>query len=210
MSTNESLLARRQASVARGVSLAHPVFVERAENALLWDVEGRRYVDFAGGIAVLNTGHRHPRVIESVRAQLERVTHACFQVTGYEPYVALCERLNRLAPGPGPNKTLLMTTGAEAIENAVKIARVATGRSAVISFAGGFHGRTIMALALTGKVEPYKAGFGPYPAEVHHAPFPECAARRFGRRRLRCAGDAFQVRRRAGPRGGDRVRAGAG
>jgi 4-aminobutyrate aminotransferase/(S)-3-amino-2-methylpropionate transaminase len=172
MSTNESLLARRQAAVARGVSLAHPVFVERAENAILWDVEGRRYVDFAGGIAVLNTGHRHPRVIAAVRAQLERVTHACFQVTGYEPYVALCERLNRLAPGAGPNKTLLMTTGAEAIENSVKIARAATDRSAVISFAGGFHGRTIMALALTGKIEPYKAGFGPYPAEIYHAPFP--------------------------------------
>jgi 4-aminobutyrate aminotransferase/(S)-3-amino-2-methylpropionate transaminase len=172
MSTNESLLARRQAAVARGVSLAHPVFLERAENALLWDVEGRRYVDFAGGIAVLNTGHRHPRVIAAVQAQLGLLTHACFQVTGYEPYVALCERLNRLAPGPGPNKTLLMTTGAEAIENAVKIARAATGRSSVISFAGGFHGRTIMALALTGKVDPYKTGFGPYPAEVYHVPFP--------------------------------------
>jgi 4-aminobutyrate aminotransferase/(S)-3-amino-2-methylpropionate transaminase len=172
MTTNESLLARRQAAVARGVSLAHPVFIERAENALLWDVEGRRYIDFAGGIAVLNTGHRHPRVIAAVQAQIGRLTHACFQVTGYEPYVALCERLNRLAPGPGPNKTLLMTTGAEAIENAVKIARAATGRSAVISFAGGFHGRTIMALALTGKVDPYKTGFGPYPAEVYHLPFP--------------------------------------
>jgi 4-aminobutyrate aminotransferase / (S)-3-amino-2-methylpropionate transaminase / 5-aminovalerate transaminase len=172
MSTNESLLARRQAAVARGVSLAHPIFLERAENALLWDVDGRRYVDFAGGIAVLNTGHRHPRVIEAARRQLERVTHACFQVTGYEPYVALCERLNRLAPGPAPNKTLLMTTGAEAVENAVKIARAATGRSAIVSFAGAFHGRTIMALALTGKVEPYKSGFGPYPAEVFHVPFP--------------------------------------
>jgi 4-aminobutyrate aminotransferase/(S)-3-amino-2-methylpropionate transaminase len=169
---NESLIARRQAAVARGVSMAHPMFVERAENALLWDVEGRRYVDFAGGIAVLNTGHRHPRVIEAARAQLERVTHACFQVTGYEPYVALCERLNELAPGPGPKKTLLMTTGAEAVENAVKIARAATGRAAVISFGGGFHGRTLMTLALTGKVEPYKAGFGPFPAEVFHAPFP--------------------------------------
>ena len=172
MNSNESLVARRQGAVARGVSMAHPVFIERAENALLWDADGRRYVDFAGGIAVLNTGHRHPRVLDAVRAQLERVTHTCFQVTGYEPYVALCERLNRLAPGPGPNKTLLMTTGAEAIENAVKIARASSGRSAVISFAGGFHGRTLMALALTGKVEPYKAGFGPYPAEVYHAPFP--------------------------------------
>ncbi|MBS1199563.1 MAG: 4-aminobutyrate aminotransferase apoenzyme [Proteobacteria bacterium] len=171
-SRNESLLARREAAVARGVSLAHPVFVERAENALLWDADGRRYVDFAGGIAVLNTGHRHPKVLEAVRRQLEKVTHTCFQVTGYEPYVELCERLNRLAPGPGPKKTLLMTTGAEAVENAIKIARAHTRRSAVISFSGGFHGRTLMALALTGKVAPYKAGFGPMPGEVYHAPFP--------------------------------------
>jgi len=171
-SRNDSLLARREAAVARGVSLAHPVFVERAENALLWDPDGRRYVDFAGGIAVLNTGHRHPRVLEAVRAQLEKVTHTCFQVTGYEPYVELCERLNRLAPGPGPKKTLLMSTGAEAVENAVKIARAYTKRSAVIAFSGGFHGRTLLALALTGKVAPYKAGFGPMPPEVFHAPFP--------------------------------------
>jgi 4-aminobutyrate aminotransferase/(S)-3-amino-2-methylpropionate transaminase len=169
---NESLLARREAAVARGVSLAHPVFIERAENALLWDPDGRRYVDFAGGIAVLNTGHRHPKVIAAVQAQLEKVTHTCFQITGYEPYVELAERLNRLVPGPGPKKTLLMTTGAEAVENAIKIARAWTKRSAVISFAGGFHGRTLMALALTGKVAPYKAGFGPMPGEVYHAPFP--------------------------------------
>jgi 4-aminobutyrate aminotransferase len=170
--SNESLVARRQAAVARGVSMVHPVFIERAENALLWDGEGRRYIDFAGGIAVLNTGHRHRRVMEAVRAQLDKVTHTCFQITPYEPYVALCEKLNALAPGKGPNKTVLMSTGAEAVENAVKIARAATGRSAIIAFSGGFHGRTIMALALTGKVEPYKAGFGPYPAEVYHAPFP--------------------------------------
>jgi len=171
-SRNDSLLARREAAVARGVSLAHPVFVDRADNALLWDPDGRRYVDFAGGIAVLNTGHRHPKVLEAVRMQLEKVTHTCFQVTGYEPYVELCERLNRLAPGAGPNKTLLMTTGAEAVENAIKIARAYTKRSAVIAFSGGFHGRTLMALALTGKVAPYKAGFGPMPPEVFHAPFP--------------------------------------
>jgi len=171
-SSNDALLARREAAVARGVSLAHPVFVERAENALLWDPDGRRYVDFAGGIAVLNTGHRHPKVLEAVRAQLEKVTHTCFQVTGYEPYVELCERLNQLAPGPGAKKTLLMTTGAEAVENAVKIARAYTKRSAVIAFSGGFHGRTLLALALTGKVAPYKAGFGPMPPEVFHAPFP--------------------------------------
>jgi 4-aminobutyrate aminotransferase/(S)-3-amino-2-methylpropionate transaminase len=170
--SNESLVARRQAAVARGVSMAHPVFIERAENALLWDGDGRRYIDFAGGIAVLNTGHRNRHVLEAVRAQLDKVTHTCFQITPYEPYVALCEKLNALAPGKGPNKTVLMSTGAEAIENAVKIARVATGRPAVIAFSGGFHGRTMMALALTGKIDPYKAGFGPYPAEVYHAPFP--------------------------------------
>ena len=172
MASNESLVARRQAAVARGVSMVHPVFVERAENALLWDGEGRRYVDFAGGIAVLNTGHRHRRVMEAVRAQLDRYTHTCFQITPYEPYVALCERLNALAPGKGPHKTVLMSTGAEAVENSIKIARAATGRPAVIAFSGAFHGRTIMALALTGKVDPYKSGFGPYPAEVYHAPFP--------------------------------------
>jgi 4-aminobutyrate aminotransferase/(S)-3-amino-2-methylpropionate transaminase len=172
LGSNESLVARRQAAVARGVSMVHPVFIERAENALLWDCEGRRYVDFAGGIAVLNTGHRHRRVMEAVRAQLDKVTHTCFQITPYEPYVELCEKLNALAPGKGPKKTMLMSTGAEAVENAVKIARAATGRAAVIAFSGAFHGRTIMALALTGKVEPYKSGFGPYPAEVYHAPFP--------------------------------------
>ncbi len=172
MASNESLVARRQAAVARGVSMVHPVFVERAENALLWDAEGRRYVDFAGGIAVQNTGHRHRRVMEAVRAQLDKFTHTCFQITPYEPYVALCERLNGLAPGKGPNKAVLMSTGAEAVENAIKIARAATGRSAVIAFSGGFHGRTYMALALTGKVDPYKTGFGPFPAEVYHAPFP--------------------------------------
>ncbi len=172
MASNESLVARRQAAVARGVSMVHPVFIERAENALLWDADGRRYVDFAGGIAVQNTGHRHRRVLEAVRAQLDKVIHTCFQITPYEPYVALCERLNALAPGNGPNKSVLMSTGAEAIENAVKIARASTRRSAIIAFSGAFHGRTYMALALTGKVEPYKAGFGPYPAEVYHVPFP--------------------------------------
>ncbi len=172
MASNESLVARRQAAVARGVSMVHPVFIERAENALLWDGDGRRYVDFAGGIAVQNTGHRHRRVMEAVRAQLDKFIHTCFQITPYESYVAVCEKLNALAPGKGPHKTVLMSTGAEAVENAVKIARAATGRAAVIAFSGAFHGRTMLALALTGKVDPYKAGFGPYPAEVYHAPFP--------------------------------------
>lgn len=172
MASNEELLERRRNAVPRGVASATGVFAARAENAEVWDVEGRRYIDFAGGIAVLNTGHRHPKVQAAVRDQLERYTHPCFQVTPYEPYVALAEKLNDLSPSKGPNKTIFLTTGAEAIENAVKIARAATGRPAVISFVGGFHGRTLMTMALTGKVDPYKKGFGPFPGEVYHVPYP--------------------------------------
>lgn len=172
MHTNADLLARRNAAVARGVANIHTLFAERADNAEVWDVEGKRYLDFATGIAVLNTGHRHPKVMAAVQAQMERFTHTCFHVMPYEPYVALAERLNELVPGDRPNKTLLVSTGAEAVENAIKIARAASGRSAIIAFGGGFHGRTLMALSLTGKVQPYKAGFGPFPAEVYHAPFP--------------------------------------
>ncbi|MBU3972155.1 MAG: 4-aminobutyrate--2-oxoglutarate transaminase [Alphaproteobacteria bacterium] len=172
MSTNADLHARRLAAVPRGVATATQIFAARAENAELWDVEGRRYVDFAGGIAVLNTGHRHPRVLEAVRAQLDAYTHTAFQVVAYEPYVELAERLNALAPFDGPAKTIFFTTGAEAVENAVKMARAATGRSAVIAFTGGFHGRTLLTMAMTGKVVPYKRLFGPLPGEVFHAPFP--------------------------------------
>ncbi len=171
--TNDALMARRAAALPRGVGQAFPVFAERAENAEIWDVEGRRWIDFCAGIAVVNTGHRHPRVVEAARAQLDHFTHTCFQVVAYESYVALCERLNELAPGSTPKKSLLMNSGAEAVENAVKIARAATGRSGIIAFGGGFHGRTMMTMALTGKVEPYKAGFGPFPAEVFHAPYPD-------------------------------------
>ena len=173
MDSNQRLAARLVDAVPRGISIATPFFVARAENAEVWDVEGRRYIDFAGGIAVQNIGHRHPRVIAAVRAQLEAFTHTAFQVTPYEVYVRLAERLNRLAPGPAPKKTIILSTGAEAIENAVKIARAATGRPAIISFSGGFHGRTMMALALTGKVTPYKVGFGPFSADVFHATFPD-------------------------------------
>jgi len=172
MSKNADLLQRRNAAVPRGVVTAMPVFAARAENAEFWDADGRRYVDFAGGIAVLNVGHRHPKVMAAVRAQLERYTHTAFQVTAYEPYIALAERLNALAPVAGPAKTILFSTGAEALENAVKIARAATGRRAVIAFAGGFHGRSFMAMALTGKTAPYKLRFGPLPGEVFHLPFP--------------------------------------
>ena len=172
MSTNSALLERRQAAVPRGVSSATPVFIDHAENSEIWDVEGRRFIDFAGGIAVLNTGHRHPRVMAAAQAQMERFTHAAFQVTAYEPYIALAERLNNLAPVEGPAKTIFFTTGAEAVENAVKIARAATGRTAVIAFTGAFHGRTMLTMAMTGKVAPYKRSFGPLPAEVYHLPFP--------------------------------------
>lgn len=172
MSTNASLLSRRKAAVPQGVATAAPIFAAHAEDAELRDVEGRRYVDFAGGIAVLNVGHRHPRVVEAVRRQLELYTHTAFQVVAYEPYIELCEKLNALAPITGATKTILFTTGAEAVENAVKIARAATGRSGVISFSGGFHGRTLLTMAMTGKVVPYKRGFGSLPGEVYHLPFP--------------------------------------
>lgn len=172
MNSNADLLARRLAAIPRGVSVATPVFADRAENAEIWDVEGKRYIDFAGGIGVLNTGHRHPKIMKAVEAQLARFTHTAFQVMAYEPYVELAERLNALAPFKRPAKTIFFTTGAEATENAVKIARAATGRSAVIAFTGGFHGRTLLTMAMTGKVLPYKKSFAPLPPEIYHVPFP--------------------------------------
>jgi len=172
MSKNSDLQKRRDAAIARGISNQLPVFVARARNAEIWDVEGRRYVDFASGIAVVNTGHLHPRVQAAVAAQLDAFSHTCFMVTPYAVAVELAERLNKLAPGPTAKKSIFVTTGAEAVENAIKIARAHTGRAGVIAFGGGFHGRTFMAMALTGKVAPYKATFGPFPAEIYHAPFP--------------------------------------
>lgn len=171
-STNAALMERRRQAIARGVGQAHPIFVARGRNAELWDVEGRRYIDFAGGIAVLNTGHSHPEIVAAVKAQLDLFSHTCFQVLAYEPYVELAERLIALAPGAFPKKALFLSTGAEAVENAVKIARFSTGRPGVIAFSGGYHGRTLMTLGLTGKVAPYKSGFGPFPGEVFHARFP--------------------------------------
>lgn len=172
MNSNHDLQRRRDAAFARGLGNQLPVYVERARNAEIWDVEGRRFIDFAGGIAVLNTGHLHPKVQAAAAAQLEAFSHTCLMITPYAVAVELAEKLNRLAPGPSPKKSIFVTTGAEAVENTIKIARAHTGRSAVIAFGGGFHGRTFMAMALTGKVAPYKAGFGPFPAEVYHAPFP--------------------------------------
>ncbi len=175
MSAATPLTERIAAAIPRGVGVPIPILTHHASGAEIWDVDGRRYIDFGGGIAVLNVGHRHPRVMAAVQAQLEAFTHTCFGVTPYESYIKLAERMNQLAPiaAPTKKKTIFLTTGAEAVENAVKIARHATGRPAIISFTGGFHGRTLMALALTGKVNPYKVGFGPFPADTFHAPFPD-------------------------------------
>ncbi len=169
---NIEISERKNNSISRSVGMMTQIYADRAENSEIWDVEGNRYIDFASGIAVVNTGHRHPRVIEAVKAQIDRFTHTCHQVVPYENYVALAERLNKLVPGDFEKKTVFVTTGAEAVENAVKIARAATGRSAVIAFGGGFHGRTFMGMSLTGKIVPYKAGFGSMPGDVFHAPFP--------------------------------------
>ncbi|MBX9468839.1 4-aminobutyrate--2-oxoglutarate transaminase [Rhizobium sp. WL3] len=169
---NAEISARKNDAISRGVGMTTQIYADKAENSEIWDVEGNRYIDFAGGIAVLNTGHRHPKVVEAVKAQLDRFTHTCHQVVPYENYVALAERLNKIVPGNFEKKTIFATTGAEAVENAIKIARCATGRSAVIAFTGGFHGRTFLGMALTGKVVPYKVGFGPMMGDVFHVPFP--------------------------------------
>src|SRR6202522_86859 len=172
MSKSAELKARKAAAVPAGVS-TRGIYVAKAENSELWDVDGRRFIDFAAGIAVLNTGHRHRRVMEAVAQQAQAFAHTCFHVSPYESYVRLAERLNALAPGDFAKKTLFLNSGAEAVENAIKIARYYTKRTAVIAFSGGFHGRTLMTMALTGKVMPYKRGFGPFPAEIYHAEFPQ-------------------------------------
>ena len=169
---SKQLLETRHEHVPRGVGAAHPIVIGSASGSTLWDVDGRAYVDFTGGIGVLNVGHSHPRVVQAVRAQLERLSHVSFQVATYEPYVALAERLNRIAPVRGRAKTLLVTTGVEAVENAVKIARAATGRPAVVTFHHGFHGRTLLGMTLTGKARPYRQSFGPFAPEVYQAPYP--------------------------------------
>ena len=169
---NSDLQARKNAATPRGVGVMCDFYAARAENAELWDIEGRRFIDFAAGIAVVNTGHRHPRVVAAIREQLDCFTHTAYQIVPYASYVELAEKINARAPGAFAKKTAFFTTGAEAVENAVKIARAATGRPGVIAFAGGFHGRTLMGMALTGKVAPYKLGFGPFPSDVFHAPFP--------------------------------------
>ncbi|OPX55524.1 4-aminobutyrate aminotransferase / (S)-3-amino-2-methylpropionate transaminase [Oceanospirillum multiglobuliferum] len=172
MSLNNSLQQRKNNAIARGQGNAAQAYIERAENAEMWDIEGNRYIDFGAGIAVVNTGHNHPKVKAAVQAQLEKFSHTCVMVTPYASAVELAEKLNAAAPGNSPKKTIFVTTGAEAVENCVKIARCHTGRSGIIAFHGGFHGRTNFTMGLTGKVAPYKAGFGPFPAGIFHVPYP--------------------------------------
>lgn len=169
---NNDLQARRLAATPRGIGVMCGFYADKAENATLWDVEGNEVIDFAAGIAVLNTGHRHPKVIAAVEKQLQAFTHTAYQIVPYESYVSLAERINERVPVEGPAKTAFFSTGAEAVENAVKIARAYTKRPGVITFGGGFHGRTYMTMALTGKVAPYKIGFGPFPGSIFHAQFP--------------------------------------
>ncbi len=170
--TNETLLARRKKVLPTGLGIAFPVFADTAKNSEIWDVDGNRYIDFIGGISVLNTGHSHPKIVEAVSAQLQRFSHTSAQIVNYESYVELCEKLCDKAPISGDKKAFLLTTGAEAVENAIKVARAKTGRPGVIAFVGGWHGRTLLAMGLTGKVIPYKKMFGPMPASIFHAPFP--------------------------------------
>ncbi len=169
---NNELHQRRLAATPRGIGVMCGFYAEKAENATLWDVEGNEVIDFAAGIAVLNTGHRHPKVVAAVEKQLHAFTHTAYQIVPYESYVTLAERINACVPVEGAAKTAFFSTGAEAVENAVKIARAYTRRPGVIAFGGGFHGRTSMTMALTGKVAPYKIGFGPFPGSIFHAQYP--------------------------------------
>lgn len=171
--TSQDILAARSSNIPRGVLTAHPIVIDRAEGAHIWDKEGRRYLDFVGGIGVINVGHNHPRVIAAVQEQLKKVTHTAFQVAAYEPYIVLAERLNKLIGKGAPYKSALFTTGAEAVENAVKIARGFTNRPGIISFRGGFHGRTLLGVTLTGFAQPYKQNFGPFAPEIFHTPYPD-------------------------------------
>jgi 4-aminobutyrate aminotransferase / (S)-3-amino-2-methylpropionate transaminase / 5-aminovalerate transaminase len=167
------LMAARRDNVARGVLTAHPIVVARAEGGYLWDLDGTRYLDFVGGIGVMNVGHSHPRVVKAIDAQLRLLSHTAFQVAAYKPYISLCEKLNQMVGGGEKCKSILLTSGAEAVENSIKIARAHTNRSAVIAFRGGFHGRTLLGISLTGMSQPYKQNFGPFAPEIFHSAFPD-------------------------------------
>ncbi len=171
---SRALSERKDAAVPRGLSQATPVYVARAQDAWLEDVDGNRFIDFAGGIGCLNTGHRNAAVISAIESQLQKFLHTCGQVTPYESYIRLAERMNQITPGKFPKKTFFVNTGAEAVENAIKIARAHTGRPGVIAFEDGFHGRSMMTLALTSKTHPYKAGFAPFPSDVYRIPYAYC------------------------------------
>ena len=171
--TDYGSVGARERHIPRGLANTHPIFVERAEGTRIWDTDGKEYLDFTSGIGVLNTGHRHPAVVRAVRDQLDRLMHTCFQVTMYEPYVELAARLSALVGSADTHKAVLFTTGAEAIENAVKIARAHTRRSGVIAFSGGFHGRSLLALTMTASSPAYRQNFGPFAADVYHTPYPD-------------------------------------
>jgi 4-aminobutyrate aminotransferase/(S)-3-amino-2-methylpropionate transaminase len=194
---SRALLERRQRAVPRGVPLAAPVAIASGENAVVTDADGNRFIDFAGGIGTLNTGHRHPAVVAAAKAQLDRLIHTSFQVAAYEPYLDAAERLNAMTPGDFPKKTMFVNSGAEAVENAIKIARIHTGRPAVLCFEHAFHGRTLLTMTLTAKVMPYKKGFGPFAPEVYRVPFPYCyrcdEPRREGETCCRASRDRFEA-----------------
>ncbi|MBC7292929.1 MAG: aspartate aminotransferase family protein, partial [Thermoleophilia bacterium] len=172
--TNAELNQLRSAVIPRGVPSTAPVFAARARNAVITDVEGREYIDFAAGIGVMNVGHCHPKVVAAIKEQAELFSHTCFGLVGYESYLRLAEKLNQLAPGDFPKRTFFINSGAEAVENAVKIARYYTGRKAIIAFDDAFHGRTYLTLSLTSQVDPYKRGFGPFSPEVYRIPYAYC------------------------------------
>lgn len=190
MSSNE-LARRRQAAVAPAAYSVHPIYPARAEGSYVWDVDGKRYLDWSVGIAVMNVGHSHPKVVDAVQRQAASFQHLCFAVGMHETYIRVAEALGRIAPGPSPKKTFLVNSGAEAVENAVKIARVATGRQGIVAFTHAFHGRTHMTLSLTGKANPYKAGFAPRAAEVYRAPYPYVFRNPFGLRAEDAVADAY-------------------
>jgi 4-aminobutyrate aminotransferase/(S)-3-amino-2-methylpropionate transaminase len=195
--TNEELTALRTANIPRGVPATAPVYAAKAKNALVTDVEGREYIDFAAGIGVMNVGHSHPKVVEAVKTQADLFAHTCFGLVGYESYLRLAEKLNQLAPGKTPKRTFFVNSGAEAVENAIKIARYATGRPAIIAFEDGFHGRTYMTLSLTSQVSPYKMGFGPYASEIYRIPYAYCYRCPLGLRYPACACECAELLRNA-------------
>ena len=173
MTTNTEIEGRRDKSVARAIAYSSTFIAEKAENAEIWDVEGKRYIDFCGGIGCQNIGHRHPQVVSAIKHQLDSLTHTCFQVTPYESYIALAERLNALYPGDFEKKSMFFSAGGEAVENAIKVARYHTKRPALITFTNGYHGRSYMGMALSARMVPFKQGFGPFPGEIFRLPFPD-------------------------------------